>query len=90
MILLRRSNVGGTGKDLTDNVNVMANNVRFFFGFCFWIFERMLILFFIYLTLQLRTIAVATVCFSFVYNVPYCCQPTIFFGGRRLPWLLEI
>ena len=34
----RVTNVGGTWKDLTDNVNVMANNVRFFFwgggGFC--------------------------------------------------------
>jgi len=36
----RVTNVGGTWKDLTDNVNVMANN----------------------LTLQVRTIAVATVC----------------------------
>ena len=27
----RVTNVGGTWKDLTDNVNVMANNVHFFF-----------------------------------------------------------
>ena len=40
--------------------------------------------------IRLRSIAVATVCFSFVYNVPYCCQLTFFGGGRRLPSLLEI
>ena len=31
----RVTNAGGTWKDLTDNVNVMANNVRFLFFFCF-------------------------------------------------------
>jgi osomolarity two-component system sensor histidine kinase NIK1 len=41
----RVTGVGGTWKDLTDNVNVMANN----------------------LTLQVRTIAVATVSFDFLF-----------------------
>jgi osomolarity two-component system, sensor histidine kinase NIK1 len=33
----RVTNVGGTWKDLTDNVNVMANNVRFFLFLFFWL-----------------------------------------------------
>ena len=32
----RVTNVGGTWKDLTDNVNLMSNNVRFF-CFVFWL-----------------------------------------------------
>ena len=34
----RVTNVGGTWKDLTDNVNVLANNVRFFLGGGFFFF----------------------------------------------------
>ena len=35
----RVTNAGGTWKDLTDNVNVMANNVRFLFFFFFLLGE---------------------------------------------------
>jgi osomolarity two-component system sensor histidine kinase NIK1 len=45
----RVTGVGGTWKDLTDNVNIMANN----------------------LTLQVRTIAVATVRFSLFFCFRY-------------------
>ena len=40
----RVTNAGGTWKDLTDNVNVMANNVRFYF-FIVMIIEDLLLVF---------------------------------------------
>jgi osomolarity two-component system, sensor histidine kinase NIK1 len=52
------ANVGGTWKDLTNSVNIMANNVTYLF-FHFWIPPE-LTTFFFQLTLQVRTIAVAT------------------------------
>lgn len=53
------SNVGGTWKDLTDNVNVMAANV----SACAWSMVGCLLTFVLLaqLTLQVRTIALATV-----------------------------
>ena len=50
-------NVGGTWKDLTDNVNVMAANVRRF-SHCYLSVELTL---WFQLTIQVRTIALATV-----------------------------
>jgi hypothetical protein len=53
------TNVGGTWKDLTDNVNIMANNVSLFLLEYLETFADTW--FAIYCTLQVRTIAVATV-----------------------------
>jgi osomolarity two-component system, sensor histidine kinase NIK1 len=57
-------NVGGTWKDLTDNVNVMAANVRPFFR-CYLIFVELTL--WLQLTIQVRTIALATVSISHCY-----------------------
>ena len=86
----RVTNVGGTWKDLTDNVNVMANNVRFVF------FLAVMILIEVYnpfqLTLQVRTIAVATVrSHTIIYHVLLLSVFLFFFVYYyRLPWLVEI
>lgn len=79
-------NMAGSWKELADSVNVMANNVCFFFvfiislAFClkFWLgpglgcinFDLELIaLFFIQVTLQVRTVSVAIVC---IPSLPSC------------------
>ena len=67
----RVTNVGGTWKDLTDNVNVMAANVRTSL-FSSTTGKRRLIDVVAQLTLQVRTIAVATVRLDFPCNHPLC------------------
>jgi osomolarity two-component system, sensor histidine kinase NIK1 len=62
------ANVGGTWKDLTDNVNVMANNVSI--SLCLMITQRSPTNM-EQLTLQVRTIAVATV------SLPKAIKPMI-------------
>jgi len=74
----RVTNVGGTWKDLTDNVNVMANNVSDGFEFG-------AILNFMQLTLQVRTIAVATV--NYLSQLAHLHLTRI---PYRLLWLGEI
>lgn len=84
----RVTNVGGTWKDLTDNVNVMANNVRFF-GFWFCCFERLNAFFFLVDVTSANHRCGYCMFIHKMCRVLLSCQPFFFWVDRRGSWRFD-